>query len=446
MKIFQEIWLIKDDKIDVTIGFDSRGQLLNHGELPCVKFNNEEYGGRLGLDITYRMRNVAKTHATSYLWEYFRQKGFDIYNDKVKKELCKTIHGRGAFISRLIVARVKDLICEHYGITREFLSKIMMLCIRMFPRYALRKRFDDIHYPVTFILSMKKKLSEEEFNTITSDFSKYGVATAKWLLRRLMYKEEHEQQWDFDYYQSLLKQIPSIVKKCKYGFVIDEDDDFIKKYNPKPHNRFQYYWLIAILTMGFRNMGDIIPSLLKADIKCWHYFKDYMHLKNKPYSVRELRHLLINIYDGVRIYETYKDNNEGIEVIKVEGSPLRMVRNSIFNHRQELKITKKRALIEPNRQMAMPPIELPVWIESIRMKDTHSLINAGIECHHCIGSYTNSNDIFLREKDICCQIDRDTLKVIQCYDVRDNITKESEYLQRRVTHSLNELKKEKAIW
>jgi hypothetical protein len=88
----------------------------------------------------------------------------------------------------------------------------------------------------------------------------------------------------------------------------------------------------------------------------------------------------------------------------------------------------------------MPPVKLPDWLEKSRLKTAHDMIKAGIECRHCIGSYTNSADIFIREKDICAQIDRRNLNIIQCFDLQDQITKRSEDMKKKINKALEPLK------
>jgi hypothetical protein len=142
------------------------------------------------------------------------------------------------------------------------------------------------------------------------------------------------------------------------------------------------------------------------------------------------------ICDGARIYQDMKCNALGIAFVPVEGSPMRMVRNAVYNHRQEQELAKKRRLSGPDCPMTPPPFKLPDWMENIRMKTAHEMISAGIECQHCIGSYANSNDIFFREGNICAQVRRDDLTVQQCFDVMDRITPASKSLQARIAKAL----------
>ncbi len=433
----KEKWLVQNKKIDVTIKL-GKEKYEENASLK-IGFKND-YPTRLHLDLLYKMRLQAKFLATEYLWELFSKKNWKKRESKkFTKKYNKLIHSRGAFISRIIVARARRLICEEYNITEDTFFKIVRICSKI---WIGRKRYTTIDEYVMFFLRMKNEFSEQEFNILLSDFSKYSISVCKWLLLKLREKTNVS----FSDYMNLLKEIPPIVKKCKYGFcIIDKDqEEFLKIFNPNPQNRFQYFWLITLMMCEgwFWNNQDMIPKLLKMDIKSWHYFKEYKHLKNQPYSIYELRHLLTTLTDGRRIYNEYKNNNYNVQFAKVDGSPLRMTKNAIFNHRQEQKIRKQELFSRPNTPMVTPPIKLPDWIEEIRIKDIHSLIKAGIECEHCIGSYTHSPDIFVRENDICCQIDRNTLRVIQCYDTQDRITQESRDLEKRITKALGTLKKE----
>jgi len=432
-KEIKEIWWVGEEKIETLIKSENNG--IN---FYFVDNKEEKFGGRVGLDLTGRMRKMVKYGATHFLWEHFC--GKNVLTDKMKKKYSKLIHPRGAFISRIIVSRAKDLFCERYGIDRDMLSKIIMINARIFR--GRRRPLESLHEGCRILLDHKNDFTEKEYDTLLSDLFKYNVSTSKWMMYKLRDLDWQQEKIDFKIYLNLLKKIPKLVRKCKYGFVID-DEEFVKNYNPQPQNRFQYFWLLALHSYQYDYIiKEYILKLLKTDINCWHYFKNYMHLKKTPYSCRELKHLLDTIRDGIMIYNRNKDSKYNNRVIEVKGSPLRMLKNSIFNHRQDREINKLEMLEKPNYPMTLPPVNLPNWIEAIRIKDTHSLISAGMECRHCIGSYTHSNDIFVRERDICAQIDRNSLRVIQCYDVEDRITKESEKLKSKLTRALNKIKDE----
>jgi hypothetical protein len=142
------------------------------------------------------------------------------------------------------------------------------------------------------------------------------------------------------------------------------------------------------------------------------------------------------VMDGDRIYKQREDNEHKISFVPIEGSAMRMVRNAIYNHRQEQELSKAKRLSDKDYALKVPFVKLPEWIEQIRIKTAHQMISAGIECQHCIGSYVHSPDIFVREKDVCAQIDRDSMQVVQCYDKHDQITKASESLKQRLNKAL----------
>jgi hypothetical protein len=222
----------------------------------------------------------------------------------------------------------------------------------------------------------------------------------------------------------------------------------------QPQNRWQYFAArVAVTTFNpelldrpeanalvnmyydYKVLKDFLLKLPKTDISLWHYFKKYNHLKG-PYNTNGIRHMYQLVIDGARMYRDMRANTEGVAFMSIEGSCMRMLRNAIFNHRQEQEFTKKRRLSGANYVMPLPPVALPEWIEKIRIKTAHEMITAGIECQHCIGSYTNSSDIFVREGNVCAQIMRDTFKIQQCFDVHDQITSESKSLQTRLSRAL----------
>jgi hypothetical protein len=238
----------------------------------------------------------------------------------------------------------------------------------------------------------------------------------------------------------------------------EEDQRIIDKIGVLPKTRIQYFFFKVIASdptlhkiiiedgeyeESETDKSEILKKLATLDLDTWHEFKEYMHIKG-PYSLQELRHMLNTVFDGIMIYdnarnrtnirEIVKENN--IRFVEVKGSPRKIVQRAIFNHRQAVEVEKIKLLKQKNEPMPLPPVKLPEWIENIRLKTKHDLIIAGMECRHCIGSYTHSKDVFVREGDVCAQIYRFNLSVGQCFDKNDQITKRSEDLRKRLEKAL----------
>jgi hypothetical protein len=249
----------------------------------------------------------------------------------------------------------------------------------------------------------------------------------------------------FDEYVTLMKNAPKFLRDCRYCLRFDEKEiAFIIFHNLKPKTRFQYYIIKALSLMDEIHYHMLIKHLIKfenSDLNEWHKFKSYMHYKG-PYSVSKLGQLLQTIVDGFTIYYSNYNNPYGVDFDEVKGSPSKLLQRAIFNHRKEQLMRKMKLLDKPNRKMPKPPVALPDWIEALRLKSQHDLLIAGIECNHCIGSFTDSNDIFVRESDVCAQIDIHTLKIIQCVDKNDKITQNSMKLERRLDKSLEIIRRE----
>lgn len=142
------------------------------------------------------------------------------------------------------------------------------------------------------------------------------------------------------------------------------------------------------------------------------------------------------IRDGIALEQTYPDpidiDDYGtIKMSPVKGTILKMVRNSIFNHRMETKISleyKLNALLgdtsEEENRMACT-YELTPELELYRIKRKSDLIGLGKLLGHCIGGYINSTDLFFRKDTVCAQVSTKSWIITQCYDAHNKKTDKS---------------------
>jgi len=151
--------------------------------------------------------------------------------------------------------------------------------------------------------------------------------------------------------------------------------------------------------------------------------------------IDECNKMLDLIQDGIELYERYPDpiDVEEYGVIRlspVKGTILKQVRNAIFNHRIEAKITLEQRLqllrAAGNEDDLMKCEEtLPESLEQYRIKYKTELITIGKIMGHCIGNYTNSENYFFRKDSVCAEVNRNTLTVKQCYDKKNTSTEDS---------------------
>ena len=306
------------------------------------------------------------------------------------------------------------------------------------------KRMQEIFKNIYVIKSIT---DPDLWRIIKSDLLTYSSSVCKWILSRI--DTEPLKNLDKEFYDNILKTIPSVVKRCKYGFEWHSDEiEFAGKYNLQ--NRWQWFCVKVAMkrldhatyhhvhgNRAISAVAKFLEQLPKSDIAVWHYYKKAHHLK-KPYSLREIESIAQIIYDGDQQYKEYGRLNG---MFPVEGSPLRMIKAAILNHRAEQKISIARKLSGKDFELPRAKVELPSWLELVRIKTAHELITAGIECEHCIGGYTHRDGLYFRYGNVCAQVSHE-LEVLQCYDFKNQVTNESVEFERKMNKSFIALKKE----
>ena len=65
-------------------------------------------------------------------------------------------------------------------------------------------------------------------------------------------------------------------------------------------------------------------------------------------------------------------------------------------------------------------------VEKYRIKTSSEMIRAGMECHHCLGSYRDRTEFLYFKKDkVCAQVEPRSWSVVQCFDTHDKTTSAS---------------------
>jgi hypothetical protein len=141
------------------------------------------------------------------------------------------------------------------------------------------------------------------------------------------------------------------------------------------------------------------------------------------------------IADGKRIFNEYPDpvdlGEMGIiKMVPVTGTYLKQMRNTIYNHRMEIKITLDYKLQQLHKSsktnnLMKCDVNLSPELEECRIKFKDEMILLGSTLKHCLGTYTESNDLFFRRENVCAQIRMPTFQLGQCYDREDKITEKS---------------------
>jgi hypothetical protein len=366
------------------------------------------------------------------------------HKDPVLKKLKSYTYLRSKKIGSVLGGTIYREWLEKTGIHKDEMYEIEKLAFRLNPTKNMHgSQYFDVLY------RLKATLTPDVWSIVKSDMSKYNTSLCKWIMDII--SSESMYQLTREQYCNIIKDSPDIVKKCRYGFRWDSMERAVLDTAQIPQNRWQWFVLRTSLTYEPHmwgvsektndNIKKCLNKISSSDIGMWHYYKRAYHI-TQPYSFKRIVHMLQIISDGARIHEQQKDNVYSIPFVSVEGSPMRMLRNAIYNHRQEQELKKKHKLQVKDYTLPNPPIQLPEWMEKIRIKTAHDMIKAGVECEHCIGSYANSTDLFFRHGNVCAQVFRSNLQIGQCYDARDQITVQSKELKRKLDKALKPIREE----
>lgn len=151
------------------------------------------------------------------------------------------------------------------------------------------------------------------------------------------------------------------------------------------------------------------------------------------------------IEDGKDIKKSYPDMitlDDGYELkmAKVEGTILKQVRNSIYNHHEEKKISieQKLRLLDKGELMESD-VEVPQEIRKFHIATKKRLIYNGRELGHCIGGKTNSKHLFFRRGTSCAEViyDKKRFMVSTCLDAKNHITDESKEFEKYLIEQLD---------
>lgn len=157
-----------------------------------------------------------------------------------------------------------------------------------------------------------------------------------------------------------------------------------------------------------------------------------------------LNGMLNFIDDGEELYKSYPEpihieDAAPVKLVPVEGTLLKRMRNSIYNHREEQKISIEDKLKALHDGEAMESdVVIPDVLKPFHIFSKRYLIFSGKELGHCIGGKTNSHNIFVRRGNICAEIsyNRETFVVSTCLDAKNQTTDESKAFKDFLTEAL----------
>lgn len=163
--------------------------------------------------------------------------------------------------------------------------------------------------------------------------------------------------------------------------------------------------------------------------------------------------LLKLIDDGKKIYAMYPEpmEIEGIGTLKmssIHGSLLRQLQNSIYNHREEVKVSLEQKLAvllanDTNKDTLAEPVhKVSDALETYRITKKSHLIHLGKLLGHCIGTKTDSTNMFFRKDTVCAQVNEHSLYISTCLDAKNKNTDKSSAFKAELEELFYLMKKE----
>lgn len=117
-------------------------------------------------------------------------------------------------------------------------------------------------------------------------------------------------------------------------------------------------------------------------------------------------------------------------------SVLEMINDSVNNHR--IQAEQNRFALEQSQtsetNSEMVKLLLPENLEELRIKTSNEMRTAGVECGHCIGSYSeDTSHMFFRKGNVCAMVSMGNGEITQCSDRNNKSTPASRKFQSYLT-------------
>ncbi len=306
------------------------------------------------------------------------------------------------------------------------------------------------------VLKLAEQIGPEKFSLLVSDMEKLPHGFACWLWCRLSYRTDQMAnnvvENDFgerevvpmatglglwDHYIHDMQLATGAIKKAPTWFTLAYVgcDHFLPKELPPTTLGRRILTLAATYHAVLNHTIDPFNTD-NSVLQLYHKLHPTSRKKPHPASRRAVRDMLRWIQDGHDLHARYPDLTK-----EVQGHGLRVaLERSAYNHHQEAVIRAKDNEKRTADPTPMPcSLSLPEDLEGLRLVTRGAMVKAGIECQHCIGGYTNSHDLFFRKDNVCAQVDR-KLRVVQCYDKGDRVTRKSKDFENWLKERLASIK------
>lgn len=205
--------------------------------------------------------------------------------------------------------------------------------------------------------------------------------------------------------------------------VYDDFMDFLDECTGKGINNY----LDSAIKHGYYAPQDDEPhetSIFKCDI-------------NRIHNV--MKRFIQFIEDGRELYELYPNemvfDDITIKLVPVEGTLLKQIKASIYNHNEESKITTEQKLrMLHGSELMNRTVEVPEQLNQYYMQYKKALVFAGKELGHCIGGKTESKNLFFRNGTVCAEVsyNEECFTVITCLDAKNQNTENAEAFRRLI--------------
>lgn len=247
----------------------------------------------------------------------------------------------------------------------------------------------------------------------------------------------------FDRYSDIVRNIPKSIDR----FPLYESC-YVPTLSVYPETEFQWalvnnYMISNRFALNTTELTHVLLPYIQASEKALELYKNIraeehntwrIYVDNSCDKKYELSGMLMYIEDGKQIYERYKGHTvekEGrlLKMKEIKGSFLKQIKNSIYNHNIEKKMSieeKLQLLLSEKTEPDMPiDIELSEVLEAHRIKTKKEMIILGKELGHCLGTKVDSKDLFFRLDTVCLQVSIENKCIAQCRDIKDTITDKS---------------------
>lgn len=131
-------------------------------------------------------------------------------------------------------------------------------------------------------------------------------------------------------------------------------------------------------------------------------------------------HILDFIMDGRAIF--MRDVTGNARPLTKTMSLVKAFEVAAWNHRVAPPVSAS-YFDEPETEMPSYGLEEKDKVEKYRIRTSTEMVQAGRECHHCLGSYRDRiGYLYFKKGKVCAQVEPKSWSVVQCFDTHDKTT------------------------